>query len=53
MPSTTHLPALPECPKCGTQMALARIVPGVPGYERRTLECPMCEHSEDLLVKLT
>jgi predicted RNA-binding Zn-ribbon protein involved in translation (DUF1610 family) len=40
----------PECPKCGTQMMLARIEPDAPGEDRRTFECPMCEHSESILV---
>jgi predicted RNA-binding Zn-ribbon protein involved in translation (DUF1610 family) len=40
----------PECPKCGTEMMLARIMPEAPGEERRTFECPMCEHSESALV---
>jgi hypothetical protein len=40
----------PDCPKCGTQMMLARIEPEAPGEDRRTFECPMCEHSESILV---
>jgi predicted RNA-binding Zn-ribbon protein involved in translation (DUF1610 family) len=40
----------PECPKCGTQMILARIMPEAPSEDRRTFECPMCEHSESVLV---
>jgi hypothetical protein len=43
--------ACPECPRCGTQMMLARIMPGSLGHELRTFECPMCEHSEGALVK--
>jgi predicted RNA-binding Zn-ribbon protein involved in translation (DUF1610 family) len=43
--------ACPECPKCGTQMMLARVMPESPGHEQRTFECPMCEHSESVLVK--
>jgi hypothetical protein len=26
-------------------MMLARITPGVPGFEVRSFECPECEHS--------
>ena len=33
-------------------MMLARIMPEAPGEERRTFECPMCEHTENLLVQL-
>ena len=46
-PDTTR----PECPQCGTQMLLARVVPDAPGHEQRTFECPMCEHSESVLIK--
>jgi hypothetical protein len=42
--------ACPECPKCGTQMMLARVMPESPGHEQRTFECPY-EHSESSLVK--
>ena len=42
----------PGCPKCGTQMLLARIVPDSPGHELRTFECPMCEHSEDVVANI-
>jgi len=41
----------PECPKCGTQMVLARIEPDKPDYDRRTFECAQCGHSESLTVK--
>jgi hypothetical protein len=40
----------PECPKCGTQMEVARIVLEAPGFDRRTFECPMCEHSNEVVV---
>jgi hypothetical protein len=36
---------LPRCPKCHLKMRLARIMPGVPGFEVRSLECPHCEHA--------
>jgi hypothetical protein len=55
MPSLQHTNSsraivCPECPKCGTQMMLARIEPEAPGEDRRTFECPVCEHSESILV---
>ena len=31
-------------PKCGTRMLLVRIFPDIPGIDRRTYECPRCEH---------
>ena len=36
---------LPRCPKCHLKMRLARITPGVPGFEVRSFECPHCEHA--------
>ena len=36
--------ACPSCPKCGTRMLLVRIFPDIPGIDRRTYECPRCEH---------
>jgi ribosomal protein L37AE/L43A len=35
----------PRCPKCHAKMSLARITPGVPGFEIRSFECPHCEHA--------
>ncbi len=35
----------PRCPKCYAKMTLARITPGSPGFEVRSLECPECEHA--------
>jgi hypothetical protein len=49
-PRSSALIVRPECPKCGTEMMLARIMPEGPGEERRTFECPMCEHSESALL---
>jgi DNA-directed RNA polymerase subunit RPC12/RpoP len=34
-----------RCPRCHTKMKLARITPGSPGFEIRSLECPECEHA--------
>jgi hypothetical protein len=31
-------------------MVLARIEPYMTGYDRRTFECPACDHSEDAVV---
>ena len=41
----------PICEKCGTRMMLARIEPDRPGRERRTFECPACDHSETTIAK--
>ena len=35
--------SLPECPKCGSPMWLARIEPDSPGNDKRTFECPVCD----------
>jgi len=43
--------AAPKCPKCGTHMWLARIEPDAPDYDRRTYECPECDHSVTEIVK--
>jgi Zn ribbon nucleic-acid-binding protein len=39
----------PHCPKCSTQMQLAKTAPfkDVPGIENHTFECPHCGHSEE------
>jgi ssDNA-binding Zn-finger/Zn-ribbon topoisomerase 1 len=41
----------PLCPKCGTQMQLARIEPDKPGYDLRNYECPACHHLESMIVR--
>jgi hypothetical protein len=41
----------PPCAKCNTTTMLTRIVPESPGYDRRTFECPKCEHSESMVFK--
>jgi transposase-like protein len=41
----------PNCPKCGLPMWLARIEPDKPDYDRRTFECPECDHSLTEVVK--
>jgi DNA-directed RNA polymerase subunit RPC12/RpoP len=41
----------PSCPRCGTRMMLARIEADKPDYDKRTFECPECQHSESLIVK--
>jgi hypothetical protein len=41
----------PKCPKCGLPMWLARIEPDKPDHDRRTFECPSCEHSHTEVVK--
>jgi hypothetical protein len=32
----------PLCPNCQTSMALARIMPGLPGFDLRYFECGHC-----------
>ena len=34
-----------RCPRCFAKMTLARITPGSPGFEIRSLACPECGHS--------
>ena len=34
----------PPCPKCKTQMMLARIAPGRTGFELQSFDCPKCNH---------
>jgi hypothetical protein len=46
----TDLSNWPSCSMCGTMMVLARIEPYMTGYDRRTFECPACDHSEDAVV---
>jgi len=41
----------PPCPRCGTNMMLARIEPDEPGHDRRIFECPRCDHEELVVVK--
>jgi len=41
----------PKCPECRTQMWLARIEPDKPDHDRRTFECPECEHVVTEVVK--
>jgi DNA-directed RNA polymerase subunit RPC12/RpoP len=41
----------PNCPKCGTRMMLARIEPDEPDHDKRTFECPGCQHAESIVVK--
>jgi endogenous inhibitor of DNA gyrase (YacG/DUF329 family) len=36
--------ACPTCPKCGDRMSLIGISPDRPGCDRRTYECPRCQH---------
>src|SRR5258708_14910194 len=44
--SVVSLPAVerPACPKCQTQLMLARIVPAFPGTDLRTFECAECDY---------
>jgi ribosomal protein S27AE len=43
--------SLPTCPKCGATMWLARIEPDKPQHDKRTYECPKCEHEVSDVVK--
>jgi hypothetical protein len=47
----TPINARPECPICATQMYLARIEPGEPGYDLWTFECPRCQHIETVVIQ--
>jgi transcription elongation factor Elf1 len=42
----------PMCPRCGARMWIARIEPDEPGRDRRTFECPECDHSLSEVVTL-
>jgi DNA-directed RNA polymerase subunit RPC12/RpoP len=41
----------PPCSKCSTVMMLARIAPDAPDHDKRSFECPNCNHEETLVVK--
>jgi hypothetical protein len=47
----TPINVRPDCPECSAPMYLALIEPQEPGFDRRTLECPRCEHVETVVVK--
>lgn len=49
-PSQQHIDR-PMCPRCGAQMWIARIEPDEPDHDRRTFECPECDHSVTEVVK--
>ena len=40
----------PGCANCLTPMMLARIAPGLSGYDYRTFECIKCDHVRVTLV---
>jgi hypothetical protein len=42
----------PNCPRCSTQMWIARIEPDEPDHHKRTYECPACDHSVTEIVKI-
>jgi hypothetical protein len=52
-PTTAYSASItrPPCPNCGTVMQLARIEPDKADHDKRTFECPKCEHSESVVVK--
>jgi hypothetical protein len=42
----------PPCPECDWPMWIASIEPSdKPDHEKRTFECPQCEHQEELVIK--
>jgi DNA-directed RNA polymerase subunit RPC12/RpoP len=41
----------PQCPNCRSRMWLDHIEPDVPDHDRRTFECPRCQHVESVVVK--
>jgi len=41
----------PRCAKCNAHMWLIRIEPDEPCYDRRTFECPQCDHQTIEMVK--
>ena len=41
----------PACSACGVEMWLVTIESDRPDYDRRTFECPRCQHEESILVK--
>jgi predicted Zn-ribbon and HTH transcriptional regulator len=47
----TPIKASPQCPKCKALMYLARVAPDAPGFDRRSFECPRCQHVEISVVK--
>jgi hypothetical protein len=47
----TPLRTRQKCPACKAFMYLARIAPDEPGFDRRSFECPRCQHVEISVVK--
>jgi hypothetical protein len=41
----------PVCPRCETQMWLVIIEPDTTDHDRRTFQCPECEHEETVVVR--
>ncbi len=48
----TPINARPACPQCTAQMYLARSELQKPDFDRRTFECPRCQHVETAVVQL-
>jgi hypothetical protein len=40
-----------SCPNCSARMWLAHIEPDKPDHDRRTFECPRCQHELAVVVK--
>ena len=47
----TPLKARPQCPECTALMYLTRVAPDKSGFDRRSFECPRCQHVETSVVK--
>jgi DNA-directed RNA polymerase subunit RPC12/RpoP len=43
-------PTIPACPRCGTPMWVVHVEHGL-GQDKRTYECPQCEHAVKLKIK--
>jgi DNA-directed RNA polymerase subunit RPC12/RpoP len=50
-PSTPGAGERIDCPKCGTKMLLTRIEPDKADHDKRTFECPKCQHVETVIIK--
>ena len=52
-PATSYSDAIirPVCSRCQTQMMLSRIEPDAPDHDKRTFECPACNHEISEIVQ--
>jgi len=42
----------PTCSKCGAPLWLTRVEPDIPGFARRTFECPRCQNRSSEVIEL-